>query len=171
MTNTMNTPVEALEAYLPFRFKAYSFRPDSGGAGKWRGGCGVIRSWALLSKEATLSILAERNKIHPWGLQGGSPGALGEYLLKKRSGDIQKLPSKFTIRIKNGDTLIIRTPGGGGYGDPLERDPKCVQEDVEAGLVSIENAEKFYGVILYQKSMTLLEEATEALRKSIRKIE
>jgi N-methylhydantoinase B len=169
MTNTMNTPIEALEAYLPLRFEAYSFRPDSGGPGKWRGGCGVIRSWALLSKEATLSILAERNKIHPWGLQGGSPGSLGEYLLKKRSGDIQKLPSKCTIRINNGDTLIIRTPGGGGYGDPLIRDPKYVQKDVEAGLVSLDNAEKFYGVILDEKSMTLLEEATEALRKSIRK--
>ncbi|MGD2201390.1 MAG: hydantoinase B/oxoprolinase family protein, partial [Candidatus Bathyarchaeota archaeon] len=118
MTNTMNTPLEALEAYLPLRFETYNLRPDSGGPGRWRGGCGIERSWKLQSPRATLSILAERTKIHPWGIKGGGPGALGEYILVKGEEE-RRLPSKCTVSLGKGDTLIIRTPGGGGYGDPL----------------------------------------------------
>jgi len=145
MTNTMNTPIEALEAYLPLEFKAYRLRPDSGGAGKYRGGCGIERIWTLTSEKATLSIMAERNKIPPWGLDGGYPGALGEYILVRADGSEEKLPSKCTITIYRRDTLIIRTPGGGGYGDPRERDPQRIQEDIANGLVSPEAAAKIYG--------------------------
>ena len=71
--------------------------------------------------KATLSVMAERNKIGPWGLQGGHPGSLGVYRLIKTNGDTVKLPSKFTVEIREGDTLVILTPGGGGYGDPRLR--------------------------------------------------
>ena len=165
MTNTMNTPIEALEAYLPLRFEAYSFRPGSGGPGRWRGGCGVERTWTLLSEGATLSLLGERHKIPPWGLQGGGPGALGEYILLKRDGSRRRLPSKCTVPIEKGDTLVIRTPGGGGYGDPLERPPALVQADVADGLVGVESAERDYGVVIDPDSLTVDAEATEALRK------
>ena len=126
MTNTMNTPIESLEAYLPMRFVSYGLRPDTGGAGEHRGGCGIERSWTLTAPKATLSILAERTKIRPWGLEGGGGGALGEYRLIKRGGEILTLPSKCTIQIEEGDTLIVHTPGGGGYGDPRRRDPQAV---------------------------------------------
>jgi N-methylhydantoinase B len=145
MTNTMNTPIETLEAYLPFEFKAYRLRPDSGGPGKYRGGCGIERTWTLTSAKATLSIMAERNKIKPWGLAGGHGGATGEYILVKVDGSETRLPSKCTIIINRGETLIIRTPGGGGYGEPSERDPALIREDILNGLVSPEAAREYYG--------------------------
>jgi N-methylhydantoinase B len=145
MTNTMNTPIETLEAYQPLQFKTYRFRPDTGGPGKFRGGCGIERVWTLTSEKATLSVMAERNKIQPWGLNGGHGGALGEFILVKADGSEEKLPSKVTIEIHRGDTLIIRTPGGGGYGDPLERNHEKIREDVLNGLVSPEAAKKKYG--------------------------
>ena len=148
MTNTMNTPVESLESYLPMRFVSYALRPDTGGPGEYRGGCGIERSWVLTAPKATLSILAERTKIAPWGLRGGKPGGLGEYKIVKRSHETVTLPSKCTVRIEEGDTLIIHTPGGGGYGDPKKRDKRLVMRDVENGLVSPESAERDYGVAL-----------------------
>jgi N-methylhydantoinase B len=165
MTNTMNTPIEAIELAHPIRFMTYQLRCDTGGPGKWRGGCGLERSWMLLAPSATLSILAERNKIQPWGLFGGKPGALGEYFLKKADGSIVKLKSKCTIKMTKGDTLIIRTPGGGGYGDPYEREPSLVLIDVVNGLVSSESARRDYGVAVDEDHMTVDLEATERLRK------
>ena len=144
MTNTMNTPIETLEAYQPLQFKAYRLRPDSGGPGKFRGGCGIERIWTLTSEKATLSIMAERNKIKPWGLNGGYDGALGEYILVKADGIEEKLPSKVTIEISRGDTLIIRTPGGGGYGNPKDRELEKIREDLLNGLISQEVAKEIY---------------------------
>jgi len=145
MTNTMNTPIESLEAYLPMHFDSYSLRPDTGGPGKYRGGCGIERSWTLTAPKAVLSILAERTKIQPWGLQGGKPGALGEYIIIKKIGEEVKLTSKCTVTIMEGDRLIIRTPGGGGFGNPLLRNRDDVVRDIENGLISLEAAERDYG--------------------------
>ncbi|MBD3207650.1 5-oxoprolinase [Candidatus Bathyarchaeota archaeon] len=148
MTNTMNTPIEAIEVYLPIEFEAYRLRPDSGGAGKYRGGCGIERVWTLTSSKATLSIMAERTKIRPWGLKGGKPGMTGEYILIRSSGEKINLPSKVTVNISRGDKLIIRTPGGGGYGDVSNRDSRKILQDIENGLVSREAAKSDYGVIM-----------------------
>ncbi|MCW3979043.1 MAG: hydantoinase B/oxoprolinase family protein [Candidatus Bathyarchaeota archaeon] len=166
MTNTMNTPVEALEAYLPLRFDSYNLRPDSGGPGEWRGGCGIERAWTFIGPRATLSILAERVKIHPWGLSGGGPGALGEYILKRVDGEIRRLPSKCTVPLWRGDTLVIRTPGGGGYGDPLKRNLDMVLRDFLNGLVSIDAARREYGVVIDDESRRVLAEPTEELRRA-----
>jgi len=169
MTNTMNTPVEALEAGYPLRFLSYQLRPDTGGPGKWRGGCGVERSWMLLSSSATLSVLGERHKLRPWGLYGGQPGGLGEYMIKKADGSTLTLRSKCTVKISHGDAIIIRTPGGGGYGDPFERDPGLVQRDVANGLVSTQSAKHDYGVVIDQDNMSLDLPATNRLRKRRRR--
>jgi len=165
MTNTMNTPIEALEAYLPLRFEGYALRADSGGPGRWRGGCGIERSWTLRSPKATLSILAERTKIPPWGLHGGLPASLGVYELVRGDGSVERLPSKCTIPLKQGDRLVIRTPGGGGYGSPLERPPDLVLKDVVNGLVSLEAAEKHYGVVIDRSKMRVSPRATDRLRR------
>ena len=148
MTNTMNTPVEALESYLPLSFQAYRLRPDSGGPGRHRGGCGIERTWTLTSRKATLSVMAERNKIRPWGLMGGQPGAPGVYTLIRANGEAVRLSSKCTVEIHEGDTLMILTPGGGGYGDPMERAPELVLRDMVNGLVSPEEARRSYGVVV-----------------------
>ena len=163
MTNTMNTPIEAIETIYPIRFLTYKLREDSGGPGKWRGGVGLERSWILLASSATLSLLAERTKIAPWGLYGGKPGAKGEFYLVKKGKHV-KLKSKSTVKMEKGDIFIARTPGGGGYGKPYERDPELVLRDVLNGLVSVESARKNYGVIIDPKVMKIDWELTRKLR-------
>ena len=164
MTNTMNTPIEAIETLYPIRFLKYELRRDSGGPGKWRGGVGLERSWMLLTSSATLSVLAERTKTSPWGLYGGKPGAKGEYYIIKRNGKRIKLKSKCTVKIEKGDIFVVRTPGGGGYGNPLERNPELVHQDILEGLVSLEEAEKSYGVIINTKTLEIDWKATEQAR-------
>jgi len=168
MTNTMNTPIEAAEAAYPLRFLSYSLRPDTGGPGKWRGGCGLERSWKLLKGSAMLSILAERTRLKPWGLFGGRSGATGEFLIKRCDGTVHRLRAKCTERVEQGDTIIIRTPGAGGYGPPLERDPELVLQDVINGLVSAEAAENEYGVIIDSKALQINMEATLELRMRLK---
>jgi len=146
MTNTMNTPIEAVEAQFPILFLRYEFRTDSGGPGKWRGGCGIERSWRLLGDEAVVSVLGERTLTAPWGLHGGMPGARAEYLVIRADGREERLPSKVTIVLRRGDVLVVRTPGGGGYRSPTERDPEAVARDVVDGLISPEAAAEHYGV-------------------------
>ncbi len=165
MTNTMNTPIEVAEKDFPMFFIKYELREDSGGAGRWRGGVGIERSWMLLAPSATLSILAERTSIPPWGLHGGKDGALGEYWLRKASGRMIRLSSKLTIRVERGDTLAVRTPGGGGYGDPFDRQPELVLQDVLEGKVSLESAYGEYGVVINTKTMWVDVEATRERRR------
>jgi N-methylhydantoinase B len=164
MTNTMNTPIEAIEAVYPIRFLKYELREDSGGPGKWRGGVGLERSWMLLAPSATLSVLAERTMMSPWGLYGGKPGAKGEYYIIRPNGKRVKLESKCTVRIEKGDIFVVRTPGGGGYGRPLERNPELVQRDVLKGLISLKTAKKDYAVIVNPDTMEIDLRSTEQLR-------
>lgn len=114
MTNTMNTPVEALESVYPFRIKKYSFRDGSGGPGRHRGGNGLVRELQVL-RNAGVTMLSDRRTIRPYGLEGGGEGSAGRNSLIQ-SGEIQQLPSKFQRRLSPGDILRIETPGGGGYG-------------------------------------------------------
>ncbi|MCL0103802.1 hydantoinase B/oxoprolinase family protein [Dehalococcoidia bacterium] len=136
MTNTQNTPIEALEIKLPIRIDKYALRPDTGGAGKYRGGCGIERNIRLIKGEARISILAERHSLHPYGLNGGEPGGLGESLIYTKSGETIKLKSKDTAILKEGDLWIIRSPGAGGYGNPSERDFQLVLKDIRNELVT-----------------------------------
>ncbi len=114
MTNTLNTPVEALEHNYPFRISQYKIRPRSGGIGRHNGGHGVIRNYEFF-QAATVSILSDRRKYAPYGLRGGKKGQLGQNTLISEGRSL-KLPSKTTINVKKGDIISIHTPGGGGYG-------------------------------------------------------
>jgi len=111
----MNTPVEALEHSYPVRVARYSLRRNSGGAGKHRGGDGVIREMKFLTK-AQVTVLSDRRKFPPYGLSGGQPGALGVNIVIRKDGRKENLPSKFTMWVEPGDTVSIQTPGGGGWG-------------------------------------------------------
>jgi len=164
MTNTMNTPIEAIETVYPIRFLKYELRENSGGPGKWRGGVGLERSWMLLAPSATLSVLAERTKIPPWGLYGGKNGAKGEHYIIKPSGKRIKLKSKCTIEIEKDDVFVVRTPGGGGYGNSLEREPKLVLDDVLNGLVRLEAVKEDYGVAIDSVTTKIDWKSTEQLR-------
>ena len=116
MTNTLNTPVEALEHAYPLRVRRYCLRTGSGGKGRNRGGDGVVKEFELLG-DARISLISERRLVPPFGLQGGGPGKTGRNLLV-RGGRQRKLPGKCTVEGSPGDRLVIETPGGGGWGDP-----------------------------------------------------
>ncbi|MEM7576727.1 MAG: hydantoinase B/oxoprolinase family protein [Planctomycetota bacterium] len=115
MTNTRNTPVEALEARFPLRITRYLLRQDSGGAGQARGGLGVVRDYLFL-RDARLTLLLERRRLGPSGRGGGGRGATGTQRLRRASGEVIELPGKCAIDIQAGDTLELETPGGAGYG-------------------------------------------------------
>ena len=118
MTNSLNTPLEALEYAYPFRIRRYSYRAGSGGTGKFRGGDGLIREIELLAP-AQVTLLADRRKTRPWGLQGGTDGAPGRATVTRAAtGQVTELPGKGTIHLAAGDILRIETPGGGGWGQP-----------------------------------------------------
>jgi N-methylhydantoinase B len=119
MTNTRNTPVEVLEQDYPVRVERYAFREGSGGAGRCPGGLGLIRDFHFLS-EVTLSLLTERRRHAPYGLNGGQPGAPGENLLFTAAGE-ERLPGKVNLTLPASTRLSLRTPGGGGWGPPGDR--------------------------------------------------
>jgi N-methylhydantoinase B len=127
MTNTLNTPVEALEAEYPLRVERYALRPDSGGAGEFRGGLGLERS-VRVEADATVSLLTERRRHAPQGRDGGESGALGRNCI-----DGERVGAKTTREVEAGTTVTVLTPGGGGYGEPGERDVEARERDVEDG--------------------------------------
>jgi N-methylhydantoinase B len=120
MSNTLNTPIEALERELPLLVSEYSLRRDSGGAGRYRGGDGVVRELLALS-DMTFSLIGERRRHAPPGAGGGAPGKPGRDILIGKDGKPEGLPAKTTGRLDAGERLRIETPGGGGYGAPSER--------------------------------------------------
>jgi N-methylhydantoinase B len=138
MSNTRNTPVEVLETAYPLRVLRYALRPDSGGDGEFRGGLGLRRDVAVRDHAATVSVLADRHRHRPYGLTGGEGGATGAAFLFP-DGDAEaaeSLPSKTSLTLDAGDVLSLRTPGGGGYGDPADRDPAARERDRRLETVS-----------------------------------
>ncbi|HZI94444.1 MAG TPA: hydantoinase B/oxoprolinase family protein [Patescibacteria group bacterium] len=114
MTNSLNTPIEALELALPVMMSRYTLRRGTGGDGRQRGGDGIVREYRFLA-DAEVTLLADRRRLAPWGLAGGRPGASGRDLLT-RAGQVETLPGKFRRQVASGDVLTIETPGGGGWG-------------------------------------------------------
>jgi N-methylhydantoinase B len=141
LTNTENAPVEELELYQPVRVQRYALIPDSGGAGRWRGGLGVVREYRFLRDGMTFSLMTDRAKIPPWGLAGGLEARTARYSVNGR-----EIPSKGQMAVDEGDVATVETPGGGGWGDPRERDRDAVRADVRAGKVSPEAASRLYGL-------------------------
>ncbi|GAB6862713.1 hydantoinase B/oxoprolinase family protein [Haloplanus litoreus] len=145
MSNTLNTPAEVLETVYPLRVRRYAYRPDSGGDGEFRGGLGVRRDIEVLTDGVSFSLLADRRRHRPYGLAGGGPGAPGEDYLD-RDGGWTAIPGKSTHELDAGDVVSVRTPGGGGYGDPSDRDAAAVARDLRLGKVSAERAREVYGL-------------------------
>lgn len=121
MTNTLNTPVEALELAYPLRVERYELRPGTGGRGRFRGGWGIRRDLTPLGHIAHVSLLTDRRRTRPYGLAGGEPGAPGENVLI-RGGEEIVLPGKAELDLHPGEILSVRTPGGGGYGAPAREE-------------------------------------------------
>lgn len=117
MTNSLNTPIEALEYAYPFRVRSYGYRRGSGGKGKYRGGNGLVREIELLAP-AQVTLLCDRRKFAPYGLAGGGDGAKGRDVLEKSTGERTILPGKGTVYVDAHDVISVETPGGGGWGKP-----------------------------------------------------
>jgi N-methylhydantoinase B len=115
MTNSLNTPAEALEYAYPLRVRRYSLRPGSGGDGKFRGGDGIVREIEVLT-DCEVTMLADRRSRGPWGLSGGGDGAPGKTFITRRDGSVDPMPGKFSTRLRKGERITIETPGGGGWG-------------------------------------------------------
>ena len=164
-----NIPSEYLESYYPMIIEGYASIPDTGGAGRHRGGNGVEKVYRLL-EPGEISIHDDRHRSQPWGILGGKPGGVSEKWLVRADGARTPLESKVdNVKVAPGDRIVFRTAGGGGWGDPLERDPARVCSDVRRKLMSAQAAEREYGVVLAGDRLELDAVATEERRESIRR--
>ena len=159
-----NIPIEEAECGYPIRIERYGYVPDSGGAGKYRGGLAIEREWRLLSGKAHLAIRSDRRDHLPYGLQGGKPGG-GSINILQHTDREEVLPTMISTAIVEGERIYHRQAGGGGWGDPLERDPEAVARDVRNRKVSIEAAREAYGVALDPKTLKSVRETANDLRQ------
>ena len=163
--NYANTPAEVVEVEQPLRIERYGFVPDTGGAGKHRGSLGMVREYRLVgADEAVLQVRGDRQKFRPFGLYGGKPGAFAASVINPDRDDPKVPPGKFMTTMLKGDVFRATLAGGGGWGDPLEREPARVLDDVLNEKVSAEGARRHYGVAVDVEAMRVDEEATRRLR-------
>ena len=163
-----NIPTEYLESYCPLRVDRYASVIDSGGAGLHRGGNGIDK-WYTFLEPGEIAIHDDRWLTPPWGILGGKPGMRSTKILVRADGGREVLPSKCDqVKVAPGDRLIFQTAGGGGWGDPLERDVDKVRTDVVRELVSADKARADYGVVLDPDTGEVDVEATRALRAELR---
>ncbi|MDA1099909.1 MAG: hydantoinase B/oxoprolinase family protein [Proteobacteria bacterium] len=165
--NMSNMPVETLEARYPIRIEEYALRQDSCGPGEYRGGLGLVRQYRLLADEAVLQLRADRVKIPPYGLFGGGRAAPSRNILDP-DGRAEALPGKLTRTLHGGDVIRHEQAGGGGYGDPLHRDPDAVGQDVADEKISRTFAAANFGVILLPDGFQPDRAATAACRQRLR---
>jgi N-methylhydantoinase B len=162
-------PSEYLETYYPMLVEGHTTIIDSGGAGKHRGGNGVEKIFYFL-EEGEISIHDDRHDTQPWGILGGRPAACSEKWLVRKDGSREPLPSKIdNVRVRNGDRVIFRTAGGGGWGDPLQRDPLRTRNDVARKLMTATKAREDYGVVLTGNRFDIDHRATDELREGMRR--
>lgn len=162
--NLSNTPVEVIEAENPLLIEEYGFLSDTGGPGRYRGALGMVRQYRLLNETATVQQRADRH-VHPcWGIFGGKPGALSRSQFI-RDGVAEEAPAKFVRVMHRDEVFRSEMAGSGGYGDPMERDPEAVAEDVRQEKITPAHAAAEYGVVVDGSTLALDVEATAALRR------
>ena len=160
-----NIPTEYLENFCPMRVDRYASVIDSGGAGLHRGGNGIDK-WYTFLEPGEVAIHDDRWLTPPWGILGGKPGMRSTKILVKADGTRMVLPSKCDqVKVEPGDQLIFQTAGGGGWGDPLQRDAEKVRIDVARELISLDKARRKYGVVIDAKTLQVDEAKTRALRE------
>lgn len=163
--NTRNNPIEDIETQSPLRIERYELRENVAPAGQWRGGLGTIKEFRMLT-DGSAACESDGHKYAPWGLLGGCEGATRQAILHRENGESVELPSKFDFfqfEAAKGDKFIVTGPCGGGYGDPYERDPCAVLQDVLDELIAVEAAREQYGVVI-TPGMVIDEQSTLELR-------
>src|SRR5690606_28486905 len=163
-SNCRTPPAESWEAKYPIQIVEDTPIIDSGGAGEFRGGLGVRRAFRILKGPVQSCHRAERFNSSPWGVLGGLPGRRARAYIRRADGRVEPVHAKQVLHLETGDTMVIETAGGGGYGDPLRRPPQRVLEDVLDRKVSVEAARDIYGVVLTGDAEAVDEAATAALR-------
>jgi N-methylhydantoinase B len=161
--NLSSHPAEVIETEHPLEILCLEFVPDSGGAGKFRGGMGFRRDYRFVENEAILQVRSDRRAFRPFGLYGGSPAKPSLNIVNPQT-EHRVVPAKVTMTIRGGDVYRHELPGGGGWGDPLERDPMRVLRDVRNGLVTPGSARAHYGVVVDTEHWKIDEVATGSLR-------
>ena len=167
VSNMANTPIETIESAQPLLVRRYGFVPDTGGPGKYRGGLGMVREFQILAEEAMVQIRSDRTRYAPWGVCGGKPGTKTRITLNPDSED-RVLPSKFLLELKRDDVVRLVQAGGGGYADPLEREPERVLEDFRQGKVTCRHARHNYGVVIHPEAKEIDQLATVELRQRMK---
>ena len=166
--NTENAPVEEVEINYPIRFARYELISDSGGAGRFRGGLGIRRDFLFPDCDTTFTVLSDGTRFPPWGLEGGGSGRVAHFV-HEPEGKALELPSKTSVVVARGGRVSVQTPGGGGYGSPLERDPASVFRDVRGGKVSARAARQLYGVVLDLRTREVDQKKTHLLRRHFKR--
>ncbi len=167
--NYSNSPVEVIEGEQPVVIEQYALRQDSAGPGQYRGGLGLVREYRLANlDEAVLQVRSDRQKFAPFGLQGGRPGARAANYLRDAQGMEQRLPGKFMRTLNKDEHYRAVLAGGGGWGDPLTRDPERVLDDVLDEKVSVASAKQDYGVVIDPAGARVDVDATQRLRSELR---
>jgi N-methylhydantoinase B len=166
-SNIANTPVEIAEVELPVRVEAYGLLPDSGGAGQHRGALGQVRRVRCLAESAVLQVRSDKRRFPPYGLHGGQPGTPSLNQLNSGPSEVL-LPTMGMTAIRRDDIIHHTLAGGGGWGDPLTREPALVWRDVWNEKLSIAYAQHVYGVVIDPLTLRLDEPATEQLRRTMR---
>jgi N-methylhydantoinase B len=162
-----NTPVEITEAEVPIQILRYGLLPDSGGAGRWRGGLATAMDFRVFAPNTRITARnRDRSRFRAWGILGGGPGAPSGFLLNPGTNRERILGNTDTVTMEPGDVIHIHSPGGGGRGDPLAREPERVALDVQRGYVSVAAARDDYGVIITDGEVDT--DATNALRATRR---
>lgn len=171
MANTRNNPLEDLAMHIPMICDRYELRDDAPpGAGRFRGGIGVVKAQRILTP-GFVTHEGERHVEAPWGAFGGGDGTVGRFTITNpnRPGEVREMPAKFSgLAVEADDVMTYYSPNGGGYGDPLERPPTKVLEDVLDGFYSVAHAREAYGVIIDAEAETVDIAATEARRAHLR---
>jgi N-methylhydantoinase B len=157
-----------IEAENPLEVLDYEMVPDTAGAGKFRGGVALRRTWRMLADEGILQVRADRHTHRPYGLQGGGPGAPSRNILDPGTDRERELHAKLTMTLRAGEVFRHQLPGAGGWGPALERDLALVARDLRDGLVSIEGAARDYGVVAAGDPPVIDEAATAALRAQLK---
>jgi len=165
--NLSSHPAEIIEVEHPLEILALEFVPDTGGAGKFRGGMGFRRDYRFVEAEAVLQVRSDRRAFQPFGLYGGSPGRPSVNIINPHA-EHRVVPAKVTMTITRGDVYRHELPGGGGWGDPLDRDPARVLRDVLNELVSVVSAHDDYGVVIDTARGEVAAAATARRRADIR---
>ena len=165
--NMANTPIESIEAEQPLLVERYGLIPDSGGPGMYRGGLGMVREFRVLVDEATFQLRSDRQDFRPWGLEGGKPGTPTENYINPDTENRQ-IPAKYLTTMNKGDLYRLVQAGGGGFGDPQDRDVNAVMEDVEQEKLSVEYVRREYGVVIDPETLRVDPRATDELRAGMR---